>query len=77
MGLGRGCIFSAVSVGLFQGAIFLVAGAIEPIITPAALANLSYIGNIIIFCVGTNLLGLPNIRIANFFTALVIAILWQ
>ncbi|QNH54877.1 DUF554 domain-containing protein [Selenomonas timonae] len=75
--LGRGCIFSAVSVGLFQGAIFLVAGAIEPIITPAALANLSYIGNILIFCVGTNLLGLPHIRVANFFPALVIAILWQ
>ena len=57
--------------------IFLVAGAIEPIITPAALANLSYIGNILIFCVGTNLLGLPHIRVANFFPALVIAILWQ
>ena len=77
LGLGRGCIFSAVSVGLFQGAIFLVAGAIEPSITPAALANLSYIGNILIFCVGTNLLGLPHIRVANFFPALVIAILWQ
>lgn len=75
--LGRGCIFSVVCVGLFQGAIFFAAGAIEPIITPAALKNLSYIGNILIFCVGTNLFGLPHIRVANFLPALVIAVLWQ
>ena len=75
--LGKGCIFSAVSVGLFQGAIFLAAGAIEPLMTPVALNNLSYIGNILIFAVGTNILGLPHIRVANFLPALVIAVLWQ
>ena len=47
------------------------------IMPPIALANLSYIGNILIFCVGTNLLGLPYIRVANFLPALVIAVLWQ
>ena len=57
---------SSGSVGLFQGAIFLAAGAIAPIMPPTALANLSYIGNILIFCIGTNLLGLPYIRVANF-----------
>ncbi|BEU86600.1 DUF554 domain-containing protein [Selenomonas sp. TAMA-11512] len=75
--LGKGCIFSAVSVGLFQGAVFLAAGAIEPLMTDAALGNLSYIGSILIFCIGTNLLGLPYIRVANFLPALVIAVLWQ
>ena len=61
---------SSGSVGLFQGAL-------APIITPAALANLSYIGNILIFCIGTNLLGLPHIRVSNFLPVLVIAVLWQ
>lgn len=74
--LGRGCIFSALSVGIFEGAIFLAAGAIEPIMTPAALQNLSYVGSILIFCVGTNLFGLPYIRVANFLPTLVIAVLW-
>ena len=57
--LGKGCIFSALSVGIFQGTIFLLAGFLEPVMTPASLKSLSAVGNILIFCVGTNLFGLP------------------
>lgn len=74
--LGKGCIFSAISVGIFQGIIFLLAGFLEPIMTPAALKSLSAVGNILIFCVGTNLFGLPHVRIANLLPALVIAVVW-
>ena len=74
--LGKGCIFSAISVGIFQGIIFLLAGFLEPIMTPAALKSLSAVGNILIFCVGTNLFGLPHVRIANLLPALVIAVAW-
>ena len=74
--LGKGCIFSSVSVGLFQGAIFALAGLLAPYMTDSALAGLSCVGNILIFAIGTNLLGLPNIRVANFLPALVIAALW-
>ena len=74
--LGKGCIFSAISVGIFEGAVFLAAGAIEPLMTDAALSNLSYVGSILIFTVGTNLMTMPYIRVANFLPALVIAVLW-
>jgi uncharacterized membrane protein YqgA involved in biofilm formation len=74
--LGKGCIFSAISVGIFQGIIFLLAGFLEPIMTPAALKSLSAVGNILIFCVGTNIFGLPHVRIANLLPALVIAVVW-
>ena len=74
--LGKGCIFSAISVGIFQGIIFLLAGFLEPIMTPAALKSLSAVGNILIFCVGTNLFGLPHVRIANLLPAIVIAVVW-
>ena len=74
--LGKGCIFSAIFVGIFQGIIFLLAGFLEPIMTPAALKSLSAVGNILIFCVGTNLFGLPHVRIANLLPALVIAVVW-
>ena len=74
--LGKGCIFSAISVGIFQGIIFLLAGFLEPIMTPAALKSLSAVGNILIFCVGTNLFGLPHVRIANLLPTLVIAVAW-
>ena len=73
---GKGCIFSALSVGIFQGAIFLLAGFLEPVMTPTALKSLSAVGNILIFCVGTNLFGLPHVRVANLLPALVIAVVW-
>lgn len=44
--------------------------------TPAALKSLSAVGDILIFCVGTNLFGLPHVRVANFLPALVIAVIW-
>lgn len=75
--LGKGCIFSAISVGVFQGIIFLLAGFLEPIMTSAALKSLGAVGNILIFCVGTNLFGLPHVRIANLLPALVIAVVWE
>ncbi len=75
--LGKGCIFSCVSIGIFQGAITLLAGFIEPLITDVALANLSAVGSVLIFGVGVNLL-LPEkkISVANLLPALIIACLW-
>lgn len=76
--LGKGCIFSCVSVGIFQGTITFCAGLIEPFMTEAALANLSSVGNVLIFGVGVNLL-FPDkkIGVANLLPALVIACLWS
>lgn len=76
--LGKGCIFSCVSVGIFQGAITFCAGFLESFMTEAALANLSSVGNVLIFCVGVNLL-FPDkkIPVANLLPALIIACLWR
>ena len=76
--LGKGCMFSCVSVGLFQGAITFCAGFLEPFMTELALANLSTIGSILIFAVGVNLL-FPDkkISVANLLPALIIACLWR
>ena len=76
--LGKGCIFSFVSVGIFQGAITFCAGFLEPFMTELALANLSGVGNVLIFAIGVNLL-FPDkkISVANLLPALVIACLWR
>ena len=76
--LGKGCIFSCVSVGLFQGAITIFAGFIEPFMTEIALNNLSSVGSVLIFGVGVNLL-FPDkkISVANLLPALIIACLWR
>ena len=75
---GKGCIFSFVSVGIFQGAITFCAGFLEPFMTELALANLSGVGNVLIFAIGVNLL-FPDkkISVANLLPALVIACLWR
>ena len=74
--MGKGCIFSAVPVALFQGSITILARMIEPLMTAAALSNLSLVGSIMIFCVGANLLWDLKIRVANMLPVLVIAVIW-
>lgn len=76
--MGKGCIFSAIPVALFQGTITLLARGIEPIMTESALANLSFVGNILIFCVGINLIWeKPRIKVANMLPAIIIAVIWS
>lgn len=72
--LGKGCVFSAIPVALFQGSITLLARLIKPLMTEAALANLSLIGAILIFCVGVNLVWGKKIRVANLLPAIVLAV---
>lgn len=72
--LGKGAVFSAVPVFIFQGAMTLLAKAIRPIFTAAALNNISLLGSILIFCVGVNLVFDRKIKVANLLPALVAAV---
>ena len=72
--LGRGAIFSALPVAVFQGSITLLARLIQPIMTDAALANLSLVGSILIFCVGINLIWERTFKPANMLPAVVVAV---
>ncbi len=74
--LGKGCIFSAIPVGLFQGSITLLATVIAPFMTDAALASISMIGSMLIFCVGVNLVWDKRFKVANMLPAIVIAVVW-
>lgn len=71
--IGKGAIFSAIPVGLVQGGMTALAVIIKPIMTTAALGNMSLIGNILIFCVGINLIWDKKIRVANLLPGLVFA----
>lgn len=73
--MGKGCLFAAIPVGVLQGTVTLLARAIQPVMTEAALANLSLTGSILIFCVGINLLWEKKLKVANMLPALVIAVL--
>lgn len=68
---GKGTIFSALPVGVLQGSVTLCAGLLSPVFSPAIIANLSFLGNMLIFCVGVNLCFGPKFRVANMLPALV------
>ena len=67
--LGRGCAFSAIPVGIFQGLITALSVLIRPFMTDPALAGLSLVGSILIFCVGVNLVWDTKLRVANMLPA--------
>ena len=74
--MGKGCIFSAVPVGLFQGTITVLAVLIRPFITDQAMNSLSLVGSVLIFCVGVNLFWGKKIRVANLLPGLIVAVIW-
>lgn len=74
--LGKGCLFSFVPVVILQGSVTLLAKLIAPLITTAALNNISYVGSVLIFCVGVNLVFDSKIRVANILPAILVAALW-
>ena len=73
--MGRGCVFSAIPVAVLQGSVTALAGLVKPLMTDAALANLSLVGNVLIFCVGINLVWGKKIRVANLLPAIVLAVI--
>ena len=80
--MGMGAVFSVIPVFVFQGCITLLAKIVSPIITLAAVAYLSLVGSILIFCIGVNLVWGKKINVANMLPALILAILaaylpWQ
>lgn len=68
---GKGAIFSALPVGVLQGSVTLCAGLLAPVFRPAIISNLSFLGNMLIFCVGVNLCFGPKFKVANMLPALV------
>ena len=73
--LGRGAVFSAIPVAMLQGSITLMAGLLRPVMTDAALDNLSLVGNVLIFCVGINLVWGKKVKVANLLPAIVVAVI--
>ena len=72
--LGKGTIFSAIPVGLLQGSVTALAVLMKPIMTETALLYLSVVGNILIFCVGINLVFGKKIKVANLLPAIILAV---
>ena len=73
--LGKGSAFSAIPVFVFEGIITLLANLVSPLMTDMAVAYISLIGSILIFCVGVNLVWGKTVRVVNMLPALVFAVI--
>lgn len=73
--LGKGTVFSAIPVALLQGGVTALSVLIKPIMTENALLYLSVVGNILIFCVGINLVFGKKIKVANLLPAIIFAVI--
>ncbi len=73
--LGKGCVFSAIPVFVFEGGVTLLARLLAPVMTELAVANLALVGSVLIFCVGVNLVFGKTLRVANMLPAVVLAVL--
>lgn len=71
--MGKGCIFSAIPVFVFEGTMTLLAVFIKPYMTELALNYIALVGSILIFCVGLNLLRQKQLRVANMLPAILLA----
>lgn len=69
--LGFGVLCSAGFVLVFQGAIVLLAQVLAPVLSDAAIAELSCCGSVMILAISLNMLGITKIKTANLLPALV------
>ena len=71
--LGIGVMFAAIFVLFYQGALVLLAGLLQNVLTDMALvAEINCAGSIMIIGLGLNILGLSKFKIANMLPAILI-----
>ena len=71
--LGFGVMLASVSVFVIQGGLVLLAGLLAPLMSTAAINEMTCAGSILIIMIGTNLMGITKIKVADFLPAIIYA----
>lgn len=74
---GLGAVFSAALIFLYQGSITIVAALFGSFASDTLINDLSYIGSVLIFCVGINVGFGKKIRVGNLLPALAVVIIYD
>lgn len=72
--LGIGVALSAVSVFIYQGAITLLAGLVQSVLTDAVIAEVTCVGSILIMGLGLNMLEIVKLKVVDYIPAVFIVI---
>lgn len=71
--LGIGVIFSSIPILIMQGGIALLAGVISPLLGEGATNEMTCAGSLLIVMIGTNLMGITKIKVADYLPAIIYA----
>ena len=71
--LGIGVLLSSIAVFVIQGGLVLLAGLISPLMSTGAINEMTCAGSILIIMIGTNLMRISKIKVANFLPAILFA----
>lgn len=76
--MGVGVLFSSATVLIYQGALTLLAGFVEPYLSAEVIVEMSAVGGVMLIGTGMNILGLTKerIKVGNMLPAIVLPVLW-
>lgn len=76
--MGVGVLFSGATVLIYQGALTLLAGVVEPYLSAQVVLEMSAVGGVMLIGTGMNIIGLTEerIKVGNMLPAMVLPVLW-
>ncbi len=74
--LGIGVMFSIITIALYQGLITLCASFLAPLLTETVIAQMSFVGSILIMGIGFNFLYKPKLKLANMLPSMFIPLVY-
>jgi uncharacterized membrane protein YqgA involved in biofilm formation len=74
--MGVGVLFSAATVLIYQGALTLLAGVVEPFLSAPVVLEMSAVGGLLIVGIGVNMLLKKDIKVANLLPALLVPFIY-
>ena len=74
--LGKGVIFSALPLFFYQGLITLAASVFGDFMNAALIADISYVGSALIFCVGINVAFGKKFPVGNMLPSMLIPVIY-
>ena len=75
--LGKGVIFSAIPLFVYQGSITCLAALLGNFMSTALINDISFVGSALIFCVGINVAFGKKFRVGNLLPALLIPMIYS
>jgi uncharacterized membrane protein YqgA involved in biofilm formation len=75
--LGIGVFFSILPLGIYQGAITVSSTYIEPFLSDRLIGNISFIGSVLIFGIGINMIFGKKIKCGNLLPAVLVPVAYE